>query len=45
MVSSTQQTERRRRNKQAKQGKANKKARLKEATPKFPIHPETAAKK
>lgn len=44
MVSCTQQTMRRRRNKQAKSGKANKKARLKVGTPKFPIHPEGEAK-
>ena len=45
MVSATQQTQRRRRAKQSKNGKANKKARLKSATPKFPINPEAGAQK
>lgn len=46
MVSSTKQTERRRRMKAATNGRSKKVARAKAGTPKFPIHPEgTAAKK
>lgn len=40
MVSDTQRTERIRRRKRATNGKANKKARARAGTPKFPIHPE-----
>ena len=40
MVSDTQKTERRRRRKAAKVGRAKKKERAKKGTPKFPIHPE-----
>lgn len=40
MVSSTKQTERRRRLKHASQGKANAKARVRAGTPVFPVHPE-----
>lgn len=43
MVSSTKQTERRRRMKAATGGRGNKSARAKAGTPKFPIHPEAAA--
>lgn len=42
MVSSTKQTERRRRAKQATNGRAQKRERTKNGTPKFPIHPEAA---
>lgn len=45
MVSSTKQTERRRRAKQATLGRAQKRARAKAGTPKFPIQPESAPKK
>ncbi len=45
MVSSTKQTERRRRAKQASAGRAQKRERTKAGTPKFPIHPEGAPKK
>jgi hypothetical protein len=48
MVSSTKQTERRRRIKAATVGRAKKKDRARQGTPKFPIHPEgekAAAKK
>lgn len=44
MVSSTKQTDRRRRLKQSSQGRANAKARLKVGTPAFPIHPEGYSK-
>ncbi len=44
MVSATKQTERRRRMKKATNGRAKKAARLKAATPKFPIHPEADQK-
>ena len=40
MVSSTQQTYRRRRMKLGTIGRANKNARLRAGTPKFPVHPE-----
>lgn len=40
MVSSTKQTDRRRRLKHASQGKANAKARVRVGTPVFPVHPE-----
>ena len=43
MVSNTQQTERRRRAKRATNGRAQKRARAKAGTPKFPIHVEAAA--
>jgi len=43
MVSDTQKTERRRRRKAATTGRAKKKARAKNSTPKFPIHQEGAA--
>ena len=42
MVSSTKQTERRRRMKKATQGRDKKHARSKAPTPKFPIHPEAS---
>jgi len=45
MVSSTKQSERRRRIKAATVGRKQKKARAKGGTPKFPIHPEGTAKK
>lgn len=45
MVSSTKQTERRRRMKAATNGRDKKSARNKAGTPKFPIHPESAPKK
>ncbi len=45
MVSDTAKTSARRRAKQATNGRAQKKARTKVGTPKFPIHPETATKK
>ncbi len=45
MVSSTKQTERRRRMKKATGGRAKKAERLKSPTPTFPIHPEAAEKK
>jgi hypothetical protein len=45
MVSSTKQTERRRRMKAATNGRDKKSARSKAGTPKFPIHPEGAAAK
>ena len=44
MVSSTKQTERRRRMKKATSGRAQKAERLKAATPKFPIHQEAPKK-
>jgi len=40
MVSSTQQTNRIRRRKQSTQGKISKRARLRQGTPVFPVHPE-----
>lgn len=40
MVSSTRQTRRRRRMKQATVGRAKKAERTKAGTPKFPVHPE-----
>lgn len=43
MVSSTKQTERRRRMKAATGGRGKKGERAKAGTPKFPIHPEAAA--
>lgn len=43
MVSSTKQTERRRRMKAATGGRGKKSERAKTGTPKFPIHPEAAA--
>lgn len=43
MVSSTKQTERRRRMKAATVGRAQKRERTKNGTPKFPIHQEGAA--
>jgi hypothetical protein len=45
MVSSTKQTERRRRAKRASSGRAQKRERTKAGTPKFPIHPEGTSKK
>jgi hypothetical protein len=45
MVSNTQQTERRRRMKQATVGRSQKRARTKAGTPKFPVHPEGSEKK
>lgn len=48
MVSNTKQTERRRRAKQATNGRAQKRERAKQGTPKFPIDPAaptTEAKK
>lgn len=46
MVSNTKQTERRRRAKRATNGRAQKRERTKNGTPKFPIIPEgTEAKK
>lgn len=45
MVSNTKQTERRRRAKRASVGRAQKRDRTKNGTPKFPIHPESEAKK
>lgn len=44
MVSSTQQTTRIRRRKQATNGKANKRVRRNSATPAFPIHLEPTTK-
>ena len=44
MVSSTKQTERRRRMKKATQGRDKKHDRQKAPTPKFPIHPEAPKK-
>jgi hypothetical protein len=44
MVSATKQTERRRRMKKATNGRAKKSDRLKNATPKFPIHQEAEKK-
>ena len=43
MPSNTQKTEKRRRRKESKNGRANKKARTKAGTPKFPIHPDKQA--
>lgn len=43
MVSSTQQTERRRRIRQRRAGRDNTKERLRRATPPFPIHPEPSS--
>ncbi|MBX3126759.1 MAG: hypothetical protein KF718_08570 [Polyangiaceae bacterium] len=39
MVSSTRQTERRRSIKASKNGRAQKRARMKQGTPAFPVHP------
>lgn len=44
MASDTQKTEKRRRHKRATNGKDASKRRTRNGTPKFPIHPETAAK-
>ena len=44
MVSDTQKSERRRRRKKATSGRAQKRSRTLAGTPKFPIHPEKAAK-
>jgi hypothetical protein len=44
MVSSTKQTERRRRMKAATGGRSKKAARAKSGTPKFPVHPEAPKK-
>lgn len=41
MASDTKKTEMRRRKKRATLGKQQAKRRLREATPKFPIHPES----
>jgi hypothetical protein len=43
MVSSTQQTERRRRIRKRRAGRDNTKERLKRGTPPFPIHPEQSS--
>lgn len=40
MASRTQVTEKRRGRKASKNGRANKRARTKAATPKFPVHPD-----
>lgn len=40
MVSSTRQTERRRAMNKSRNGRANKKARVRAGTPAFPVHPE-----
>jgi hypothetical protein len=40
MVSSTRQSERRRAINKSRQGRANKKERLRAGTPRFPVHPE-----
>lgn len=45
MVSNSKQTERRRRAKAASVGRAQKRERAKNGTPKFPIHPESESKK
>lgn len=44
MASDTKKTEMRRRKKRATNGKDAAKQRARAGTPKFPIHPETAAK-
>jgi len=44
MVSDTRKSENRRRRKQATEGRKQKRIRTRKGTPKFPIHPEKAAK-